>query len=64
MKDLTKVYKKYKGQWVALDDNLLKVITSSYSAKKTYQEAIKKGYKEPTLFKVPAKNIPYFGIYL
>ncbi len=60
--DLTKIYKKYKGLWVALDSNLKKVLASSTSAKKAYDEAVKKGYEVPTLFKVPKKNLPYVGM--
>lgn len=60
--DLTSVFKKYKGKWVALDTNLKSVITHSATAKKAYEKAVKKGFEKPTLFKVPQKNIPYFGI--
>ena len=59
--DLTNVYKKYKGLWVALDERLAKVIASGSSAKITYDKAFKKGLKKPTLFKVPKQNIAYFG---
>ncbi|MDP4011550.1 MAG: DUF5678 domain-containing protein [Candidatus Roizmanbacteria bacterium] len=59
--DLTKIYNKHKGMWIALDDKLSHVISFSNSAKKTYNEAVKKGSKLPILFKVPKENIPYFG---
>jgi len=59
--DFTKIYKKYSGMWIVLDEGLKKVISFSTSAKKAYDEAIKKGYKKPTLFKVPKKNLPYIG---
>lgn len=59
--NLTKIFNKYKGLWVALDEPLKKVISSSKSAEKAYREALKKGYKKPTLFKVPQENLPYFG---
>lgn len=59
--DLTKIYQKYKGLWVALDEKLEKVIASSKSADEAYTKAIKKGYSKPTMFKVPKENIPYFG---
>ena len=57
--NLTRVYKKYKGLWVTLDSKLSKVLSSSNDAKKAYIQAIKKGHKEPTLFKVPEKNLPF-----
>lgn len=59
--DLTKIYEKYKGLWVALDQKLHKVISSDKSADKAYKKAVKEGYKKPTLFKVPQENRPYFG---
>ncbi len=59
--DLTKIYEKYKGLWVALDERLGKVISSDKDAEVVYKKASKLGYKKPTLFKVPLKNLPYFG---
>jgi len=59
--NLTKIYKKYKGMWVALTESLDEVISYGNSAKKVHKEALKKGYKNPTLFKVPSKNIAYIG---
>ncbi len=59
--DLTNIYRKYKGQWVALDQKLVKVLSSNKNAKVAYEQAVKRGYKVPTLFKVPSKNIPYVG---
>lgn len=62
--DLTKIYEKYKGLWVALDQKLHKVIASDKSADNAYKKALQVGYKKPTLFKVPQENRPYFGISL
>ncbi len=59
--NLTKIFKEYKGLWITLDESLKKVISFNKNAEKAYKEAIDKGYKKPTLFKVPQKNIPYFG---
>ena len=59
--NLTKIYEKYKGLWITLDQALKKVISSDKNADKAYQKAVKSGYKKPTLFKVPQKNLPYFG---
>ncbi len=59
--NLTKIFDKYKGLWVVLDVSLKKVISSNKSAERAYKEAIDKGYKKPTLFKVPQQNLPYFG---
>lgn len=60
-KDFTYIYKKYKGLWIALDSKLERVISASRSAEKAYKDAVGKGYKTPTMFKVPKVNLPYFG---
>ncbi len=59
--NLTKIFNNYKGLWVALDSSLKQVISSDKKAEKAYNEALKKGYQKPTLFKVPRENLPYFG---
>lgn len=59
--NLTKIFSGYKGSWVALDEKLNKVISYNKNAEKAYKEAVGKGYKKPTLFKVPQENLPYFG---
>ena len=51
---------KCKGLWVTLTDSD-SVISASKSAKQAYEEAIKKGYKEPILFKVPKHDLPHVG---
>lgn len=61
--DLTNIYKKYRGLWIALDSTLKRVISSDKDASKAYNEAIKLGYKKPTMFKVPLQNLPYFGLF-
>lgn len=59
--NFTRIYNKYKGLWVALDDTLKKVISSGKNGEEVYKKAVDKGYKKPTLFKVPQKNLPYVG---
>ncbi|KKP86606.1 MAG: hypothetical protein UR89_C0018G0001 [Candidatus Roizmanbacteria bacterium GW2011_GWA2_35_8] len=58
--DLTNVYKKYKGLWVALDSKLNKVLAYGENAKDTFEKA-KNKEAVPTLFKVPIENVPYVG---
>ena len=58
--DLSPVLDKFKGLWVTLTD-AESVISANKSAKKAYEEAIKKGYKEPILFKVPQHDFPHIG---
>lgn len=61
--DQTKIYQKYKGQWVILDNCGTKVL----AADKKLEEAVSKyhqkfGEKEiPLTFKVPTKIMPYVG---
>ena len=59
--DWTKIYKKYKGLWVALKNDQVTVIASDETAKGVIEKASKKGFKEPILFRVPTKIIPYVG---
>ena len=58
---LSNTFIKYKGLWVALTESLDQVISADKSAKKAYEEALRKGYKKPTLFKVPQENNAYIG---
>lgn len=58
--DLSKMLEQFKGLWVTLTDSD-NVISANKSAKKAYEEAIKKGYKEPILFKVPQHDLPHVG---
>lgn len=59
--NMTKIYKTYRGMWIALNDSLDKVLGKGRTAKEAYKQAIKNGYKTPVLFKVPEKNIAYVG---
>jgi len=59
--DWTKIYKKYKGLWVALKKDNKTVIASGQTLKEAVEKAKKKGYKEPILFRVPTEIIPYIG---
>lgn len=58
--DLSKVYNKYKGLWVALINDT-EVISADKSVRKVVEEAKKKGYDQPLLFKVPKNDLPFVG---
>ena len=58
--DWTKIYKKYKGLWVALDKNW-KLVSYDKDIKKAHKKASAKGFDRPIMFKVPTKNTAYFG---
>ena len=57
----TKLYKQYKGKWVALEEDEVTVIASAVSAKEALFKATEKGYKSPILHRVPARVMPLVG---
>ena len=60
-KDLTYVYKNYKGKWVAMDNSFVKVVVSGNTSSAVYQKAKKMGYKIPNIFRVPSNLNAYIG---
>ncbi len=60
-KDWTKLFKDYKGQWVALKDDEITVISSGNKLSEVIRTAQSKGYQKPILTKVPRKDITYIG---
>ena len=59
--DWKKLFEKYHGQWVALEDDEKTVITADKTAKKAWEYARKKGYEHPILHHVPDKLTTYVG---
>ncbi|MBI3255546.1 MAG: hypothetical protein HYZ63_01095 [Candidatus Andersenbacteria bacterium] len=59
--DWTPIFKKYKGKWVALEDDEVTVISSGLTLKSTLGKAHKRGYKNPILFRVPTKIVLRVG---
>ncbi len=59
--DWTKLYKQYKGLWISLTPDEKGVIYYGKDIKSVYNKSVKKGYKEPILFKVPKKILPFVG---
>jgi len=60
-KDWTKIYKEYKGLWVALDKDEETVVASGKTAKETLKKAQSKGFGKPILNHVPEKIVTYVG---
>ena len=60
-KDWTKIYKKYKGLWVALAKDEVTVLAAHKTAKKAFEDAKKGGYKSPILTYVPKDSSAYVG---
>ena len=59
--DWTKIYKKYKGFWVALAEDEETVIASGRTAKEAWLNAQEKGYRKPILTKMPKELATYVG---
>ncbi|MDI6689690.1 MAG: DUF5678 domain-containing protein [Actinomycetota bacterium] len=59
--DLTDVYKKYKGKWVALAKDEQTVLSSGKTASVAYKKAKAKGFEKPILMKIPREIVPYIG---
>ncbi|HTE21811.1 MAG TPA: DUF5678 domain-containing protein [Candidatus Limnocylindria bacterium] len=61
-KNWTKLFKNYKGQWVALKDDETTVISSGEKLAEVIRESENKGYQKPILTKIPKKDITYIGL--
>lgn len=59
--DWTKIYKKYKGLWVALADDEITVLGSGKTLKDTLNNAKKKGNQDPIMMRVPDDMTAYAG---
>lgn len=59
--DWTKIYKQYKGFWVALKEDEKTVLASGKTAKEAWAKAIGKGCKKPILMRMPEKLATYVG---
>jgi hypothetical protein len=52
-RDWRELYKKYRGQWVALKEDEMTVIASGPVLARVIKEASKLGYPEPHVAKMP-----------
>ena len=59
--DWTEICERYKGQWVALEDDEVTVIANGKTVMAVLEEAKKQGRDEPILFRVPTRIAPYVG---
>ncbi len=59
--DWTKIYKKYRGLWVALKDDYTTVVASGKTPEKTLELAKKNGFNSPFLTHVPEEVTPFVG---
>ena len=59
--DWSKIYKKYKGKWVALLDDEITVVGSGKTLKAARDAAQKKGHKNPIMTRMPDRLITFVG---
>lgn len=59
--DWTKIYKKYRGLWVALKDDYTTVVASGKTPTEVLKLAQKNGFNSPFLTRVPEEVVPFVG---
>jgi hypothetical protein len=59
--DLTDIYRKYKGLWVALKADRVTVVASGESVHEARKKARDQGVDDPIFFKVPSQIVPQIG---
>jgi hypothetical protein len=59
--DWTHIHRKFKGFWVALDDDEKTVLGSGKTAKEALNKAQEKGHEAPILTHMPSTLINYIG---
>lgn len=61
--DMTKIYRDYKGKWVALKGpTSTTVVASGKTLHEALVKAQKKGIKMPLMVDVPKKVFPFVGL--
>lgn len=62
--DMTKIYKDYKGKWVAMINYNThpKVVASGETLDETLQKAEDQGFKNPVVSQIPKKLMYFVGI--
>ena len=61
-KDWTKIWEKYKGLWVALDEDEETVLGAGKTVREALEEAKKKTDNTPYLTRMPEKLVAYVGV--
>ena len=60
--DMTKVYRDYKGKWVALEGaNSNKVVASAKTLDEVLKKAKRKGFDLPLVTQIPKQVLPIVG---
>lgn len=61
MIDWTKIYKKNRGEWVAVLDDEKTVVASGNSMERVIEEAKQKGHENPLVMRVPEEVVSFVG---
>ena len=59
--DWTPIFEKYKGLWVALKDDEQTVVGSGKTLQAALAEALKNGYDEPIVTRMPAELMTFIS---
>lgn len=60
--NMINIYRKYKGEWVAIDNlENRKVIAHGKTLKQILEESKKKGIEAPMITRIPKKILPLVG---
>lgn len=59
--DWSKIYRQYRGLWVALKSDERTVVASGKTAKEAWDGAREKGYAKPILTRMPDELVTYVG---
>ena len=60
-RDWSKLYKQYRGRWVALADDEMTVITTGNSRRDTEEKAAKLGHADALILRFPEKLEAFAG---
>ena len=60
-KDWTQIFNKYRGLWVALEDDEETVVASGKTAQEAVVVAKQRGITKPILARIPEELVTYVG---
>ena len=60
-KDWTQIFNKYRGLWVALEDDEETVVASGQTAQEAVAVAKQRGITKPILARIPEELVTYVG---
>lgn len=60
-KDWTQIFNKYRGFWVALEDDEETVVASGKTAQEAADVAKQRGVTKPILARIPEELVTYVG---